>query len=434
LKKLWRIISCAGWQDSMKAPLHQRVIEITQYILAGIVAVGAVLDSFANAISLLTPLMAGIGTAFILLGWLLTSIILRFHPLSWVEANQEVPLRKLGIKPTAFMVSLVLLLWIPSLLTPFQNKNSLPTASPPNTTATEHSIAAGGDITVTAQPGGTAIVTTGNVILDPKAIAESLVKAHERELAGFREREQAYQDQVKALTNAVTALAQQQRQPNTPPGIEDALAQLQQGHTAAAETIFETVLARKAAEGQAANQQAAAAARHLGALASLHDTAKALTAYRRAVALDPANAEGWNGLGHLLYRSGHRDEAIATYNHVRALGTISGDQSILAIAYGNLGVMYRSRGDLRQAEAMYHKALELSGSLDYKESTAITYLNLGLIYEGWGNLTQAETMYHQALTRFQELGATSGIEAVRTSLERVRMQCLPFGFSLHLRW
>ena len=90
----------------MKAPLHQRVIEIAQYILAGIVAVGAVLDSFANAISLLTPLMAGIGTAFILLGWLLTSIILRFHPLSWVEANQEVPLRKLGIKPTAFMVGL----------------------------------------------------------------------------------------------------------------------------------------------------------------------------------------------------------------------------------------------------------------------------------------------------------------------------------------
>jgi hypothetical protein len=156
-----------------------------------------------------------------------------------------------------------------------------------NVTATDRSIAAGGAMTATAQSGGTAIITTGNVTFDAKAIAESLVKAHERELAGFREREKAYQDHVKALTNTITALAQQQRQPDAPPGIEEALAQLQQGHTVAAETIFETVRARKAEEGHAANQQAAAAARHLGALAFLHDTEKALTAYRRAVTLDP---------------------------------------------------------------------------------------------------------------------------------------------------
>src|SRR5215813_4281404 len=39
-------------------------------------------------------------------------------------------------------------------------------ASQPHVTATGHSMAAGRDITATAQPGGTAIVTTGNVILD----------------------------------------------------------------------------------------------------------------------------------------------------------------------------------------------------------------------------------------------------------------------------
>jgi hypothetical protein len=49
----------------MKPPLYQRAIEIIKYILAGILTVGAVLDSFANAISLLTPLIAGIGTVSI---------------------------------------------------------------------------------------------------------------------------------------------------------------------------------------------------------------------------------------------------------------------------------------------------------------------------------------------------------------------------------
>jgi protein O-GlcNAc transferase len=107
----------------------------------------------------------------------------------------------------------------------------------------------------------------------------------------------------------------------------------------------------------------------------------------------------------------------------------------LARAYGNLGIINFIRGDLRQAEIMYHKAQELSGLLDYKESIAKAYLNLGLVYEERGKLTQAEAMYRIALTRFQELGATSRVATVRTSLERVRMQCLPFfGFSLHSRW
>jgi tetratricopeptide (TPR) repeat protein len=288
----------------MKAPLHQRVIESAQYILAGVVAVGAVLDSFANALSLLTPLIAGIGTAFILLGWLLTSMILRFHPLSWVEANQEVLLRKLGIKPTAFMVGLVLLLWIPSLLAPFQHKNVLSTASQPHIAAIGHSIAADGDITATAQPGGTAIIAAGNVTIDPTAIVEPLVRAYERELVGFRQREQAYQDQVKALTGAVTALSQREG-----PRIDDALAQLRQGNTTMAEMIFQDILTRKTDEGQSANKQAAEAARHLGALAFLHNRDKALHAYRQAVRLDPENAEAWKQLGNVYHQQGDLTQA-----------------------------------------------------------------------------------------------------------------------------
>ena len=291
-----------------------------------------------------------------------------------------------------------------------------PSVSQPNVIATEHSIAAGGDIT-------TAIIIKGHVILDAKAIAESLVKAHERELAGFREREQVYRDHVQALTNAITALAQQRNQPNALPGIEEALAQLQQGNTEAAETIFETVLARKEAEGQAANQQAAEAARHLGALAFLHDTEKALTAYRRAVALDPANDDGWNKLGHLLLRIGQLDKAIEAYNQVRALGTKSSDQITLAIAYGNLGVVYQTRGDLAQAEAMHRKALELNEALGRKKGIAHAYNNLGIVYRVRGDLAQAEAMYRKALeldeSSDHKEGMKEGMAAVYNNLGNV---------------
>ena len=104
----------------MKPRLHQRAIKIVMYILGGILALGTLLDSLANALSLLTPLIAGIGTALIVLVWLLTTIILRRHPVTWVVGNQEARLRKLGIQPLGFMVGIIVLLWVPSGLTLFQ--------------------------------------------------------------------------------------------------------------------------------------------------------------------------------------------------------------------------------------------------------------------------------------------------------------------------
>jgi hypothetical protein len=131
-----------------------------------------------------------------------------------------------------------------------------------------------------------------------KEIVAQLIKAREQDRldfgqrehdyqVDFRQREHDYQGQVRALTEAVTALTRQK-------GLDsvNALAQLRENNTEEAETIFAAILERKVAEGQVAYQQAAEAARHLGALAFLHDTAKALTAYRRAVELDPANMDG----------------------------------------------------------------------------------------------------------------------------------------------
>jgi TPR repeat protein len=56
------------------------------------------------------------------------------------------------------------------------------------------------------------------------------------------------------------------------------------------------------------NRDAAEAARHLGALAFLDNTEEALRWYRRAVELDPANADEWNWLGLLYYRTGQLDQ------------------------------------------------------------------------------------------------------------------------------
>jgi tetratricopeptide (TPR) repeat protein len=226
-----------------------------------------------------------------------------------------------------------------------------------------------------------------------KDIVDRFEKSHERELS-------AYQGQVKALTEAVTALTQQEG-----PDVDKAMAQLRQGgNTEAAETIFENVLKRKVAEGQAAYRQAAKAAKHLGALAFFRDTQKALAAYRYAVALDPADANVWSQLGQLLYRIGQLDEAVEAFNQIQALGTNNGNQELLATAYNNLGILYGARGDLAQAKAMFHQALELGEALGHKEGMATVYNNLGIVYRIQGDLKQAEDMHRQALALHKGAG------------------------------
>lgn len=179
-----------------------------------------------------------------------------------------------------------------------------------------------------------------------EAVAIRLVESQQR---AFQQQEQAYQNQIRALTEAVTALAQQRMHPDALPGIDDALAELAQGKPEAAEAIFQVVVARKAPD----IQEAAEALRHLGALAFLHDTTKALQAYRRAVTLDPDNTEGWKQLGHLPVRIGSLEHAADAYRHVLTRGEETSDRSLVADAYNNLGIVYQVRGDLDQAEAMY---------------------------------------------------------------------------------
>jgi tetratricopeptide (TPR) repeat protein len=96
-------------------------------------------------------------------------------------------------------------------------------------------------------------------------------------------------EQIKALTEAVTALTKT----DAPfANINAALQALEQGNTAQAQAIFAEVAATKETAGKKNNQEAAEAYRHLGALAYMNNPKEALTAYQKAVELDPDNADG----------------------------------------------------------------------------------------------------------------------------------------------
>jgi tetratricopeptide (TPR) repeat protein len=183
---------------------------------------------------------------------------------------------------------------------------------------------------------------TSQPTVDVTAIVESYA-ASQRAL-GQTEAELA--DAKQQLEAAVIELARLRDAADAPPSIDKALEHIAEGETAEAEEIFQVIAQRHEKD----IKETAAAYRHLGALAFLTDTQKAFDAYRRATELDPENPDGWNQLGQLLKRTGQIDEAFAASRRVETIGEQKGDKEILAVAYGNLGNLYQTRGELDQAK------------------------------------------------------------------------------------
>jgi tetratricopeptide (TPR) repeat protein len=206
----------------------------------------------------------------------------------------------------------------------------------------------------------------------------------------------AKEDEIKFLRETITALAKGQVNA-TASAINNALAAFAKGDATQAEKLFE----QTAQEGEQTLAKTATdtalAYRHLGILAWWDDTEKALKAYQRATALDPDNADGWNQLGQLFVRVGELDQAIIAFQTVLKLGQSHQDQEKIAWAYGNLGIVYKTRGELDKAVEMHNKAL------------AIDYANLGLVYDTRGELDKAVEMHNKALAIDEQMGNKQGM-------------------------
>lgn len=227
---------------------------------------------------------------------------------------------------------------------------------------------------------------------------------------------QAKDEQIKALTEAITALSKTDAPAKD---INDALQKLEKGNTAQAQAIFAEVLKAKEAAGVAANKEAAAAARHLGALAYLSNPKEALLSYQKAVQLDPDDAEGWNMLGVRFDRTGELTQAEEAYRKLLTLGEVHQDKKEQAWAYGNLGLVYEGRGELSRAEEMHRKALALNKAVGSEQDMSSNYGNLGNVHWRRGELDNAEQMYKKALTLAEALGYKEGMAADYSGLANV---------------
>jgi tetratricopeptide (TPR) repeat protein len=99
------------------------------------------------------------------------------------------------------------------------------------------------------------------------------------------------------------------------------------------------------------------------------------------------------------------DKAEEMHSKALALHEALGSKEGMAQNYGNLGIVYDTRGDLDKAEKMYRKSLALHEALGSKKGMAANYDNLGIVYKTRCDLAQAEAAWKKSLRLYQEMGA-----------------------------
>ena len=99
--------------------------------------------------------------------------------------------------------------------------------------------------------------------------------------------------------------------------------------------------------------EVAEAAKHLGALAYLHDTRKAIEAYQTATRLDPDDASSWIFLGRSYLQAGNLASAQLALEQALEAADRTGNEREQGLAQLRIGDLRISQGDLSAALGAY---------------------------------------------------------------------------------
>lgn len=223
---------------------------------------------------------------------------------------------------------------------------------------------------------------------------------------------------IAALSDSLVMLS---RQFGAPPGISDALAQLNAGNPTPAITILQSVASR---QGDAAAR--ADTLRQIGLLAFYKDTQIAVKAYQESLTLDPNSWHAWSQLAYLLAREGDHASATAAAQKAVSIGSSSQDANALAAGYAALGYIEASAGGADAAEALLEKArgnfLASGSKVEYAAATN----NLARLNFSQGNFQTATQLYEEALRYDADADNKRGVAADYVGLAQVFIELRQF--------
>ena len=134
------------------------------------------------------------------------------------------------------------------------------------------------------------------------------------------------------------------------------------------------------------------------------------------LAINPADLTTLNRKGHARAMRGDLAGAAVAYRQLAQFAKERNDETYLAVAYGNLGGIHESEGDLDNAEKMHHLSLDLEEKNNNPEGAAQDYGNLGKIFQARGEVASAEEYFRKALELARKVESLEGEAAQYANL------------------
>ena len=220
-------------------------------------------------------------------------------------------------------------------------------------------------------------------------------------------------DQLRALTETITALTRQMAEnpASQRAGLAKALADLARGDTGAAEAEFEKVLEERSAAAEDAAHEAAEAARNIANLALLGDIDKAVRYYRRACQLEPERAETWRLLGHACLTAGDTGAAQEALSQALKLSKDADDTWGEMASAGGLGDVATALGNLNEAAGHYTAAMKITAdradrdpaNTQWQRDLSVSHDRIGDVLVAQGDGPGALAAYRKGLAIHEAL-------------------------------
>jgi len=191
---------------------------------------------------------------------------------------------------------------------------------------------------------------------------------------------------------------------------ERALEKLKTGDTGEAKRLFLEDLDAEQAEEKAETtrraerrKKAAASARNIAALARWTDVAEAVTYYKRAVDLDPDDAQTWDDYARAAQDAGRTDQAKAAFEQAALKASGEGADEIRFWAANGRGDIALAQGSLPEALRYYRSAQETMdrlaradpGNAGWQRDVAVSHAKLAAFYVKSGEREKARAALGQ---------------------------------------
>lgn len=98
-----------------KRPFYQTMILWAVFLLVGIAAIGAVMDSYSNALSIVRPSLTYLATPIVVGIWLVIEVLAATVGIHWLFRSGRMRVSGLGPKIRLGFVAVLVLLWIPRI-------------------------------------------------------------------------------------------------------------------------------------------------------------------------------------------------------------------------------------------------------------------------------------------------------------------------------